>query len=97
MALFLRPLSWFVYIIHSQSHNIYYKGETEDPAARIRAHNLGLSEYTKQKGPWQPLYIERVEDRRAALKREKQLKKLKHRSIVKLIESPQNIIKEYFI
>ena len=88
---------WFVYIIYSETFDIYYKGETNDPVARLTAHNKGLSAYTRGKGPWKPVYLEKVSDRRSALVKERQFKKLKARSIRNLINSPQNIVGQYFL
>ena len=94
--LFINKMSWYVYIIYSDSHQIYYKGETEDPVGRVRAHNDNLSDFTRNKGPWTPVYIEILENRSFALKREKQLKKLKHRSIINAINSNLNIVTRFF-
>ena len=89
-------MSWYVYIIYSESLRIYYKGETEDPVDRIRAHNENRSEFTRNKGPWAAVYVEILENRSLALKREKQLKKLKHRSLANAIKSHLNIVKQFF-
>src|SRR5688572_31804630 len=78
---FVNRMSWYTYIIYSESHQVYYKGESEDPVNRLLAHNNNLSQYTKGKGPWKAVYIEQVDDKKQAIIREKQLKKLKHRSI----------------
>ena len=32
-------MAWFVYIIYSKSHDIYYKGESEFPQRRLQEHN----------------------------------------------------------
>ena len=85
-------MSWFVYILYSETHNLYYNGESEFPKERLKAHNNNLSDYTRNKGPWKLMYVEHLENRSEALKREKQLKKLKHRSILNAIKSPLNIV-----
>ncbi|HNO80946.1 MAG TPA: GIY-YIG nuclease family protein [Bacteroidia bacterium] len=42
-----------VYVIYSQSHNVFYKGVTEDLERRLFQHNNGLlGTYTKNKAPW---------------------------------------------
>ncbi len=82
----------YVYIIYSEHYGIYYKGETENPLRRLDAHNQGLSEYTKNKGPWILVFVEEHIDRASALKREKQIKKLNARSLSKLINSDTNIV-----
>jgi putative endonuclease len=82
----------YVYVIYSESCGIYYKGETENPLKRLEAHNKNLSEYTRNKGPWVLIFLEEHPDRKAALKREKQIKRLNARSLYKLFESESNII-----
>jgi putative endonuclease len=82
----------YVYIIYSESYKIYYKGETENPLNRLDAHNKNLSEYTKNKGPWVLVFVEEHVDRKTALKREKQIKRLNARSLSLLLESKSNII-----
>jgi putative endonuclease len=80
----------FVYIIYSDRYDVYYKGESDDTHSRLDAHNKDLSEYTKEKGPWRLVYIEECCDRKTALRREKQIKKLNRRSIDKLLRDPTN-------
>ncbi|MFN8235347.1 MAG: GIY-YIG nuclease family protein [Bacteroidia bacterium] len=42
-----------VYVIYSHSHNVFYKGVTEDLERRLFQHNNGLlGTYTKNKAPW---------------------------------------------
>lgn len=43
----------FVYILMSTVHaNRYYTGSTSDVAARLAAHNAGLSKHTASGKPW---------------------------------------------
>jgi putative endonuclease len=83
-------MSWFVYIIYSKSHDVYYKGENDRPYVRLIAHNANKSRYTSGKGPWEIVYIEELEDRTAALIREKALKRQNRRYIEWLISQPIN-------
>ncbi|MEI2760173.1 MAG: GIY-YIG nuclease family protein [Bacteroidia bacterium] len=64
-----------VYVIHSQSHNVFYKGMTEDLERRLFQHNNGLlGTYTKNKAPWKLVYSETFLSKSDALKREKYFK-----------------------
>ena len=87
----------YVYIIYSESHNLYYKGETIDVSARVETHNKGFSEYTRNKGPWKLVFVEEHPDRNSALLREKQIKRLNARSLLKLIKMPTNIVSKFSI
>jgi putative endonuclease len=86
-------MTHYIYIIYSPSEDLYYKGESADVFARIEKHNANESTYTANKGPWELVYIEKLESRSVALKREKQIKKLNRRSIGKLILSESNNLK----
>ena len=57
----------FVYIIYSEKFDVFYKGESHDPLQRLISHNSDLSEYTRNKGPWRIVFLEKHEDRKSAL------------------------------
>lgn len=82
----------YVYIIFSQNTSKYYRGYSTDPYKRIVSHNRNESNYTKNKGPWELVYIELLETKKLALTREKVLKKYSHSQIQQLIKSPKNIL-----
>tara|TARA_R110002072_G_scaffold151503_3_gene300875 strand:+ start:4684 stop:4947 length:264 start_codon:yes stop_codon:yes gene_type:complete len=84
----------YVYIIFSQNSSKYYRGYSTDPYKRIISHNKNESNYTKNKGPWELIYIECLETKKLALIREKVLKKYSHSQIQQLIKSPKNILKK---
>jgi putative endonuclease len=85
-------MAHYVYIIYSPSFDIYYKGESSDPFHRLIDHNDDKSVYTSGKGPWELVYITKLEDRTAAIKREKEIKRLNRRSIEKLIRDASNLL-----
>jgi len=79
----------YVYIIKSSKDNRYYIGETADVAKRLEYHNAGLQRSTRNRIPFTLVYVEELEDRKAALKREKQIKSYKGGiAFMKLINSP---------
>ena len=88
-------MAHFVYIILSLKDGSYYKGYSLDPLLRLLQHNSGKSTYTKNKMPWQLIYIEQHLDKRSALIREKALKKYSHIQIEKLIISGKNILENF--
>jgi putative endonuclease len=82
----------FVYIIYSESKNLYYKGYSLNPQNRLQEHNNGESIFTRNKGPWILVYLEQFDTKRAALIREKALKKCSHSQIEQLLKSSKNIL-----
>ena len=71
-------MGYTVYIIQSEENKRRYIGYTSDMETRLRQHNEGVNASTRNKGPWKVIY--REDDfvtREAALKREKELKRMK--------------------
>jgi putative endonuclease len=85
-------MSFYVYIIKSRKDNTYYKGVSENYLQRLIAHNQGLSRYTKDKGPWDLIYVEEHPNKTAALSREKKLKRCKADYFEWLKNSDSNIL-----
>ena len=78
---------FFVYIIYSSSHDVYYKGVSEEPLRRLEEHNSDRSRYTSGKGPWELVYTEQLTTKRDALIREKQIKKWNRETIERVINT----------
>ncbi|MCP9751152.1 GIY-YIG nuclease family protein [Ferruginibacter sp. HRS2-29] len=66
---------YYVYILRSDVDQSFYKGYTENPAQRLIQHNNGESAYTRNKIPWELVYVEVFSTKKEALIREKNLKK----------------------
>ena len=77
------------------AHQIYYKGESENPIKRLWTHNANESLYTKGKGPWELVYVEEFKNRLAALKRERKLKRLNNRSLQIVLKSASNVVQKF--
>ena len=88
-------MAYYVYIIQSAVDNSYYKGFSEQPSVRLLHHNNSESQYTRNKVPWQLVYVEELASKREALIREKALKKYSHQQIKALITSPKNIVNHF--
>ena len=69
---------FFVYIIYSSSHNIYYIGQTNDLDDRMIRHNSNRSKFTNGKGPWELIASIKLISRSEALKLEIKLKNMKN-------------------
>ena len=68
----------------------YYTGWTTDPDRRVRQHNRGLgAKYTRQHGPVRLVYIEPVDDRSSAQRRERRIKTMTRAQKQKLIDCQQ--------
>ena len=76
-------LSFWIYIIESETTGKIYIGHTSDLERRLREHNdrrVGKRRYTrKQQGPWRLIHFEEMESRSHAMRREKFLKSGKGR------------------
>ena len=65
---------WFVYILRCGDDSLY-TGITTDVKRRFAEHQAGTaSKYTASRGVEEIIYIEEVEDRSAASKREAEIK-----------------------
>lgn len=68
-----------------------YTGWTNDLEQRLRNHQAGRGgKYTRSRLPVELVYVEMVEDRSAALKREAAIKKMKPAAKRALISSSSN-------
>jgi putative endonuclease len=70
------------------ANGAYYTGWSTDPRRRLSEHNAGRgAKYTRMHGPVELVYVEEVEDRSAALKREAQIKTYTHARKAALADS----------
>ena len=64
-----------IYVLRSKKNNKRYTGYTQKtPEERLRDHNTGSNAWTRQNGPFEIIYTESFDNKKAALKREKYLK-----------------------
>lgn len=78
-------MSYFVYIIQSDNSGKYYIGSTDNVERRLREHNRGKTEYTRNRGPWILRINQKYSTKEKARKIEFRLKKLKRRDYVEKI------------
>ena len=75
-----------VYIVQCRDGTLY-TGWTTDLPARLAAHNAGRgARYTRGRRPVRLVYAETVPDRRRALQREQEIKRLPRHRKLALIE-----------
>jgi putative endonuclease len=65
---------YYVYVIESQKNGDLYKGFTTDINKRIKEHNAGVTESTKNFRPWRLVYCEIFLNKKDSMEREKYLK-----------------------
>ena len=67
-------MPYYVYILQSLKDFKYYIGSTSDVEARLRFHNAGWQRSTRNRIPFHLVYVEELENKKDALKREKEIK-----------------------
>jgi len=80
----------YVYVILCDDGS-FYTGITKDLDSRMRLHKNGKgARYTRIHKPKRLVYVEEHNSRSEAMKRERRLKKLRHRQKLKLITRKSN-------
>ena len=80
-------MDWKVYIVKC-SDKTFYTGITNNIKLRLETHNLGKgAKYTKSRLPVILVYLEPVDDKSNALRREIEIKKLNRSQKINLINS----------
>lgn len=88
-------MKYYVYILNC-SDNTYYTGITNNLSERLRVHNDGkASKYTRGRIPVKFVYIEEVQDKSEALKREMVIKKLPRPKKLALINEKKDVMDKY--
>ena len=83
-------MSFYVYILRCADGTLY-TGYSDDPERRARVHNAGKgAKYTRSRLPVELVYREALGDKSAALRREREIKKLSRAQKLALI-SAQNL------
>ena len=84
-------MSCYCYIVEC-ADGTYYTGWAVDPEKRVAVHNKGRgARYTRTRGPVRLVYVEELPDRKAAMKREIAIKKLKRKGKGQLISEERNL------
>jgi putative endonuclease len=79
-------MPYYVYVILCQGGS-FYTGYTKDLDARMKLHMNGKgARYTKMHKPKKLVYKEEFGSRAEAMKREKRVKKMRHREKLELVK-----------
>ena len=84
---------YFIYIIHSDSANLYYVGYTKDPKRRLIEHNMNpYNTFTSKHRPWllKALFECGMSESRTLII-ERFIKKQKSRKLIELLCDPHFI------
>jgi putative endonuclease len=74
---------YIVYVLYSPSYQKIYIGFSSDLDKRLLSHNqLSKKGYTIKYRPWEVAYLEKFESKKAAMRREKELKSAQGRAFV---------------
>ena len=80
-------MSFYVYILLCMDGS-FYTGYTKDLDARTKQHESGKgARYTKSHRPQRIAYVEMLDSRGKAMKREREIKKLSHQQKLDLANS----------
>ncbi len=84
----------YVYMLQCRDHTLY-TGYTVDVERRMRMHEAGKgAKYTRGRGPFQLVYVERFKTKSEALKREYEIKTFTRQEKLRLIESMEGQMDE---
>ena len=78
-------MTYWVYILRSESSGRFYVGHTNDLEDRLLRHNEGRVQVTKNRGPWHLVYREEFPTREAAVARERAIKGRKSRGYIETL------------
>ena len=75
---------FIVYALYSSNYDKLYIGFTTNVEQRLISHNrLARKGYTVKYRPWVLIYSEEFDDKKSAMKREKELKSHKGRNFIR--------------
>ena len=88
-------MSYFVYILFSESTNKFYKGHTKDIDARMFRHNNNYEKSTRNGAPWKLIWIIPKPDKSSAAILEKKLKNLSRINLIDFIKrNPEGLFSQ---
>lgn len=74
-----KQIPYYVYLLLCDDGS-YYTGYTSDVASRFETHKAGHgAKYTRMHRPRKVAYVEKLRTRTAAIRREREIKRLSHR------------------
>jgi putative endonuclease len=74
---------FYAYVIRSIKFGYVYKGHCQDLVARLKQHNAGMTLSIRKYIPFEVVYVEELESKTDAIRREKYLKSAAGRKFLK--------------
>jgi putative endonuclease len=71
-----------LYLIYSESYDLYYVDQTQHITSRLKKHNQNRCRFTKGKGPWKLIATKSFQTRSEVMQAEWNIKKLKNRTYI---------------
>ena len=87
---------YYVYILTTKNHKLFYTSYSEKLNQRIKQHRFGYVHFTKKYNCIKLIYFEVLNDKNSALKREKLIKKYSRESKRNLINKMNPNWKDLF-
>ncbi len=85
-------MGYWLYILHTESANRYYIGQSENPERRLEFHNTIEKGFTSRYRPWKLVFKREFETRQESVRVEKLIKGWKSsKKISKLISGEISI------
>jgi putative endonuclease len=79
-------MPYYTYILRSVTTRRFYVGHTENLVKRLAEHNNNRTVSIKNRGPWELVFSEEFAARAEAMRREREIKRMKsHSWIDKLV------------
>ena len=76
----------YVYMVECADQTLY-TGWTTDVKRRLKDHNAGRgAKYTRERGPVRLVYVEEMPDRRTAMQRELEIKRMRRAKKLALVD-----------
>ena len=76
-------MGYIAYVLYSQKFDKFYIGSTSDIEKRLERHNSSKTGWTKTYRPWIIMHTETFVSRSEAMQKEKYLKSLKDKILIK--------------
>ncbi len=78
-------MTYWVYILRSESSGHYYVGHTNNLVDRLERHNASRTVANRGRGPWRLIHCEEFPTRPAAATRERAIKAQKSRRYIETL------------
>ncbi len=80
-------MSYYVYILKSDTSGNYYVGSSQNPEKRLQFHNTVEKGFTSRYRPWRIIFKKEYESKSEALRTERKIKSWKSRKMIEEIIS----------